>query len=79
MESGGSAPATGTGNNNNAGTGGTTAAPTTDLKPMNNGTSMSGISVKELDQWIEQLNECKQLTESQVKTLCEKVSDAHST
>jgi serine/threonine-protein phosphatase 2A catalytic subunit len=31
-------------------------------------------SLKELDQWIEQLNECKQLTESQVKTLCDKVS-----
>ena len=30
--------------------------------------------VKELDQWIEQLNECKQLAENQVKTLCEKVS-----
>ena len=30
-------------------------------------------SLKELDQWIEQLNECKQLTESQVKTLCDKV------
>jgi hypothetical protein len=30
--------------------------------------------LKELDQWIEQLNECKQLTESQVKTLCDKVS-----
>ena len=29
---------------------------------------------KELDQWIEQLNECKQLSEGQVKTLCEKVS-----
>jgi len=29
---------------------------------------------KELDQWIEQLMECKQLTENQVKTLCEKVS-----
>lgn len=28
---------------------------------------------KELDQWIEQLNECKQLSESQVKSLCEKV------
>lgn len=28
---------------------------------------------KELDQWIEQLNECKQLSENQVKTLCEKV------
>jgi serine/threonine-protein phosphatase 2A catalytic subunit len=29
---------------------------------------------KELDQWIEQLNECKQLTENQVKTLCDKVA-----
>lgn len=28
---------------------------------------------KELDQWVEQLNECKQLTENQVRTLCEKV------
>lgn len=31
------------------------------------------VFTKELDQWIEQLNECKQLSESQVKTLCEKV------
>jgi serine/threonine-protein phosphatase 2A catalytic subunit len=31
-------------------------------------------AAKELDQWIEQLNECKQLSENQVKTLCEKVS-----
>lgn len=29
---------------------------------------------KDLDQWVEQLMECKQLTENQVKTLCEKVS-----
>lgn len=29
--------------------------------------------LKDLDQWIEQLNECKQLTESQVKILCDKV------
>ena len=28
---------------------------------------------KELDVWIEQLNDCKQLSENQVKTLCEKV------
>jgi hypothetical protein len=41
-------------------------------KPING--SQCGINIKELDQWIEQLNECKQLTESQVKTLCEKVS-----
>ena len=31
------------------------------------------VNVKELDQWVEQLNECKQLSEGQVKTLCEKV------
>ena len=30
--------------------------------------------MKELDTWIEQLMECKQLGENQVKTLCEKVS-----
>ena len=29
--------------------------------------------LKELDQWIEQLMECKQLAENNVKTLCEKV------
>lgn len=28
---------------------------------------------KELDGWIEQLGECKQLSENQVKALCEKV------
>lgn len=28
---------------------------------------------KELDQWIEQLEQCKQLDERQVKILCEKV------
>lgn len=32
------------------------------------------VFTKELDQWIEQLNECKQLSENQVKFLCEKVS-----
>lgn len=30
-------------------------------------------TLKDLDCWIEQLNECKQLTETQVKTLCDKV------
>jgi len=34
-------------------------------------------SCKELDQWIEQLMECKQLTENQVKSLCEKVNRFH--
>lgn len=34
-------------------------------------------AAKELDQWIEQLNECKQLSENQVKTLCEKVCPVH--
>ena len=32
-------------------------------------------AAKELDQWVEQLMECKQLTENQVKTLCEKVKN----
>lgn len=31
-------------------------------------------TLKDLDQFIEQLNECKQLTETQVKTLCDKVT-----
>lgn len=35
------------------------------------------VFTKELDQWIEQLNECKQLSENQVKFLCEKVSVSH--
>ena len=35
------------------------------------------VFTKELDQWIEQLNECKQLSENQVKILCEKVSNLH--
>lgn len=30
-------------------------------------------SNKDLDQWIEQLNECKQLSENQVKSLTDKV------
>ncbi|GAA6070622.1 protein phosphatase 2 catalytic subunit alpha a, partial [Tachysurus ichikawai] len=30
------------------------------------------VFTKELDQWIEQLDECKQLSENQVKFLCEK-------
>jgi hypothetical protein len=29
--------------------------------------------LKELDGWIEQLMDCKQLSETNVKTLCEKV------
>lgn len=36
------------------------------------------VFTKELDQWIEQLNECKQLSENQVKILCEKVSSVRS-
>ena len=31
---------------------------------------------KELDEWIAKLEDCKQLEESQVKVLCEKVSVA---
>ena len=34
--------------------------------------------LKELDGWIEQLMECKQLAETHVKTLCEKVSPKNS-
>ena len=30
--------------------------------------------LKELDGWVEQLMECKQLQENHVKTLCEKVN-----
>jgi len=30
-------------------------------------------SMKELDQWIEELNKCRPLAENQIKTLCEKV------
>ncbi|XP_043310351.1 serine/threonine-protein phosphatase 2A catalytic subunit beta isoform isoform X2 [Cervus elaphus] len=30
---------------------------------------------KDLDQWVEQLNECKQLNENQVRTLCEKAKE----
>lgn len=45
-------------------------APHTNCKP----TEMDEKAfTKEIDQWIEQLNECKQLSEGQVKTLCEKV------
>merc|ERR1712203_386440 len=32
-------------------------------------------ALKELDGWIEQLMECKQLAESNVKTLCEKAKE----
>ncbi|KAG7283422.1 hypothetical protein CRUP_031475 [Coryphaenoides rupestris] len=33
------------------------------------------VFTKELDVWIEQLNECKQLSENQVRTLCEKAKE----
>lgn len=33
------------------------------------------ISNKEIDAWIEQLKECKQLAESSVKLLCERAKD----
>ena len=32
------------------------------------------VVAKELDEWISKLEECKQLEETQVKVLCEKVS-----
>lgn len=31
-------------------------------------------TAKDLESWIEQLMECKQLSETQVKTLCDKVN-----
>jgi serine/threonine-protein phosphatase 2A catalytic subunit len=31
-------------------------------------------SVSEVDAWISQLSECKQLPESEIKKLCEKVT-----
>lgn len=33
---------------------------------------------QELDQWVEQLSQCKQLTEDNVKKLCDKVSSKHN-
>jgi len=33
------------------------------------------VVAKELDQWVAKLEECKQLEESQVKTLCEKAKE----
>ncbi|KAG3274190.1 PPP2CB-containing [Ictidomys tridecemlineatus] len=33
------------------------------------------LATMELDQWVEQLNECKQLNENQVQTLCEKAKE----
>ena len=32
------------------------------------------VVAKELDEWISKLEDCKQLEETQVKVLCEKVS-----
>ncbi|ODN06552.1 Serine/threonine-protein phosphatase 2A catalytic subunit alpha isoform [Orchesella cincta] len=45
------------------------------LKQLNIEASMSDTSKNDLDQWIEQLYQCKQLTESQVKRLCEKAKE----
>jgi hypothetical protein len=39
----------------------------------NNSTNNSE-SVNDLDKWIEKLNECKPLTENEIKALCEMVS-----
>ena len=36
------------------------------------------VVAKELDEWISNLEDCKQLEESQVKVLCEKVSSIFS-
>ncbi len=34
-------------------------------------------SAKELDDWIESLEDCKQLEENQVRILCSKVSEVY--
>ena len=39
------------------------------------GTMEDKVQAKELDQWIASLEECKQLEESQVKVLCDKVKN----
>ena len=39
----------------------------------NLGADMTTIETVELDRWVESLAQCKQLTETDVKTLCEKV------
>jgi hypothetical protein len=36
----------------------------------------AGNTVNDLDKWIEKLNECKPLTELEVKYLCEQVISA---
>ncbi|OBS73183.1 hypothetical protein A6R68_12240, partial [Neotoma lepida] len=41
------------------------------------GVIMDKLFTKELDQWIEQLNKCKQLSKSQVKSLCEKAKESN--
>ena len=40
-----------------------------------NGFKEDRTTAKELDQWIEQLSDCKQLSENQVKTMCEKAKE----
>lgn len=37
-------------------------------------TIMSGEHLGDLDRWIEKLNDCKPLTEGEVKALCDMVS-----
>jgi serine/threonine-protein phosphatase 2A catalytic subunit len=38
-------------------------------------TEETHVTSKELDSWIEQLKECKQLQESDVKLLCDRAKD----
>lgn len=42
--------------------------------PSTCGDGSDRLMLKDVDQWIEQLYECEQLTEAQVKTLCDKVN-----
>jgi hypothetical protein len=75
-------------NNNNNATGtpaanGTTGTTTTTATAVANsggprGEMISREFIKELDEWIAQLYECKQLGENQVKQLCDKVCGAQT-
>lgn len=52
--------------------------PTTVITPPSTGSasgSWKECTHRDLDEWIEKLMECKQLTENQVKSLCEKAKE----
>lgn len=79
-EGGKNPPSTGTNNpatsGPNAGSG-LAGDPTTDSKERGllSSVGFKECTHKDLDEWIEKLMECKQLTENQVKSLCEKAKE----